>query len=32
MRDGHKFFRSRNGVWLVKKVDAGYFEQMEEAD
>lgn len=29
-RDGHKFFRSQNGVWLAKKVDAGYFEQMEE--
>ncbi len=31
-RDGQPFFRSRNGVWLAKKVDVGYFEQMEELD
>ena len=31
-RDGHKFFRSQNGVWLAKKVDVGYFEQLETFD
>ena len=31
-RDGHPFFRSQNGVWLVKKVDAAYFELMEESE
>lgn len=30
-RDGYKFYLSQNGVWLTKKVDVGYFEQMEEA-
>ena len=29
-RDGYHFFRSKNGVWLVKKVDVRYIEQMEE--
>ncbi len=28
-RDGVTFYRSQNGVWLTKKVDAGYFEQLE---
>lgn len=31
-RDGHPFFRSQNGVWLVKKVDTAYFELMEESE
>lgn len=26
---GHLFYLSENGVWLTKKVDAKYFEQME---
>ena len=30
-RDGFPFYRSQNGVWLAKKVDAKYFEQLEEA-
>lgn len=25
-REGHKFFRSRNGVWLAKRVDVEYLE------
>lgn len=25
-RDGHKFFRSQNGVWLVKKIDKSYID------
>lgn len=29
-RDGVSFYQSQNGVWLTKKVDAGYFEQMED--
>ena len=29
-RDGYHFFRSKNGVWLAKKVDVRYIEQMEE--
>lgn len=29
-RDGFPFYRSQNGVWLAKKVDAKYFEQLEE--
>lgn len=28
-RDGIAFYQSQNGVWLTKKVDAGYFEQLE---
>ena len=28
-RDGVTFYRSQNGVWLTKKVDVGYLEQME---
>lgn len=30
-RDGIPFYRSRNGVWLAKKVDAKYLEQLEES-
>ncbi len=29
-RDGFPFYRSQNGVWLAKKVDAKYFEQLDE--
>lgn len=29
-RAGVLFYRSENGVWLTKKVDAEYFEQMED--
>ena len=29
-RDGYTFFRSKNGVWLAKKVDVRYIEQLEE--
>lgn len=28
-RDGVPFYLSQNGVWLIKKVDVKYFEQME---
>lgn len=31
-RAGIPFYRSKNGVWLTKKVDVEYFELMEEAD
>lgn len=31
-RDGVPFYRSQNGVWLTKKVDVKYFEQLEEYD
>lgn len=31
-RDGVLFYRSQNGVWLTKKVDVKYFEQLEEVD
>ncbi len=31
-RAGVSFYRSKNGVWLTKKVDVEYFELMEEAD
>ena len=27
-RDGHRFYLSENGVWLTKKVDAGYFDRI----
>lgn len=27
---GHKFYLSENGVWLTKKVDAKYFEVMND--
>ncbi|MDN6860984.1 RNA 2'-phosphotransferase [Pseudomonas sp. CAN2814] len=26
-RDGHRFYRSANGVWLAESVPAGYLEQ-----
>lgn len=29
-RDGHKFYLSENGVWLTKKVDVAYFEQLDD--
>lgn len=31
-RDGVPFYQSKNGVWLTKKVDVGYFERLEEVD
>lgn len=31
-RDGIPFYQSQNGVWLVKKVDAKYLEQLEESE
>lgn len=27
-RDGYKFYFSKNGVWLTKKVDMKYFEEI----
>ncbi len=27
-RDGYKFYLSKNGVWLTKKVDMKYFEEI----
>lgn len=29
-KDGYKFYLSENGVWLTKKVDAKYFEVMND--
>lgn len=29
-KDGYKFYLSENGVWLIEKVDAKYFEVMNE--
>lgn len=29
-RDGYRFYRSENGVWLTKKVERTYFEKMTE--
>ena len=29
-KDGYKFYLSENGVWLTEKVDAKYFEVMND--
>jgi putative RNA 2'-phosphotransferase len=29
-KDGYKFYLSENGVWLIEKVDAKYFEVMND--
>lgn len=29
-RDGHTFYLSENGVWLIKKVEAKYLERVKE--